>query len=204
MAGAHISTAQKTKALTLRAAGYTIVTISDKTNVSVSSLKRLFKEHSVKKGELKQAVIDKATSELLNDVSTVEAIKREAASLLLDDLAMVKRLRAAMAGAIEVLEASDTAEALQVMRAVSAGAVALKSTSETLRKSLGLDKESEVSSDLPELVISILTEAEMGVIRNHARTLSMGFDDGIGGMLEKVEDDVIVEGMSEEPVMVST
>jgi AraC-like DNA-binding protein len=197
MAGTHITTAQKTKALTLRAAGYTIATISDKTNVSVSTLKRLFKEHLVKRGDLKKAVIDKATSELLNDCATVEAIKRETASLILDDLAMVKRLREAMASAMEVLEASDTSEALQVMRAVSAGAVALKSTSETLRKSLGLDKESDVSVDLPELVISVLTEAEMENIRNDARTLSVGFDDEAGGVLEHFEDEVIIEGIDE-------
>jgi len=193
----HITPAQKKQAVTLRAAGYTITAISDKTGISVSTLKRLFTEYSVKKGELKQAVIDKATSELINDASTVEAIKRETASLLLDDLAMVKRLRESMAGAMEVLEASDTTEALQVMRAVSAGAVALKSTSETLRKSLGLDKENEVSGDLPELVISVLTEAEMESIRSHAVTLSAGIDDGMGGMLEHVEDDVVVEGMDE-------
>jgi AraC-like DNA-binding protein len=193
----HITPKQKEQAITLRAAGYTLAVISDKAGMSISSLKRLFETYTIKRGELKQAVIDKATSELLNDASTVEIIKREAASLLLDDLAMVKRLRESMVGAMEVLEASDTAEALQVMRAVSAGAVALKSTSETLRKSLGLDKENEVSGDLPELVISVLTEAEIEGIRNHASTLSAGSDDGASDVLDQVEDDVIVEGINE-------
>ena len=203
MAGTHITPVQKQHALAMRAAGYTIVLIADKTRVSVSTLKRLFKTHTVKKGEIKQSVIDKATDELLHDATTVEIIKREAASLLLDDLAMAKRLREAMAEATEALEASDTAEALQVMRAVSAGAVALKSTSETLRKSLGLDKEDEVSGDLPELVISVLTEDEMSDIRIHASNLSSGIDNGAGGALEDVEDDVVVEGM-DEPEIISS
>jgi len=203
VAGAHITPAQKKHALAMRAAGYTIVLIADKTRVSVSTLKRLFKTHTVKKGEIKQSVIDKATDELLHDATTVEIIKREAASLLLDDLAMAKRLREAMAEATEALEASDTTEALQVMRAVSAGAVALKSTSETLRKSLGLDKEDEVSGDLPELVISVLTEDEMSDIRIHAANLSSGIDNAAGGALEDVEDDVVVEGM-DEPEAISS
>ncbi|NOQ93965.1 MAG: hypothetical protein GQ547_04925, partial [Methylophaga sp.] len=144
----HITPAQKKQALILRAAGYTITSISDQTNMSVSSVKRLFADHMVKKGELKQSVINKATDELLHDATAIEEIKREVASLIHDDLAQVKRLRMAMAEAIEVLEATDTTEALQVMRAVSAGAVALKSTSETLRKSLGMDRDDEVTGDL--------------------------------------------------------
>lgn len=168
----HITPMQKKSAVTMRAAGYTHTVISDKTGISVSSLKRLFKEHLVKKGELKQSVINKATDELLHDAQTVETIKREAASLLLDDLAMVKRLRVAMAAAAESLECTDTAGALQVMRAVSAGAVALKSTSETLRKSLGLDTEAEGGGELPELTINVLTQDEIVTIKNKARQLS--------------------------------
>jgi len=171
MSGMHITPTQKKSAVTMRAAGYTHTVISDKTGVSVSSLKRLFKEHSVKKGELKRSAIDKATSELLQDAAMIETIKREAASLLLDDLALVKRLRLAMADAADQLAASGSAEALQVMRAVSAGAVALKSTSETLRKSLGLDKDSEAGSDFPELTINVLTESELETIRDKASNM---------------------------------
>jgi lambda repressor-like predicted transcriptional regulator len=199
----HITPPQKIQALTLRSAGYTITAISDKTNISVSTLKRLFKTHSVKKGELKKKVISKATDELIHDASTIEVLKREASSLIHDDLAIVRRLRAAMAEAIEVLEATDTTEALQVMRAVSAGAVALKSTSETLRKTLGMDKDDDATGDLPELVISVLTEDEMQDIRNHAASMSAGLDNGMGDFLsESIEDDVVIEGM-DEPVVVS-
>lgn len=196
----HITPTQKKKALTLRAAGYTITSISDKTNISVSTLKRLYKEHSVKKGELKQSVISKATDELLRDASTVEAIKLEVASLIHDDLAQVKRLRTAMAEATEVLEATDTTEALQVMRAVSAGAVALKSTSETLRKSLGMDKDDEVSGELPEIVISVMTEEEMENIRIQSTNLSAGIGHDTGGVLDSEDNDIITEGMDDPEV----
>lgn len=176
----------------------TTALIADKTGVSVATLKRLFKTYKVTKGELKQSVIDKATSELLNDAATIASIKREATLLLQDDLAQVKRLREAMALATESLECTDPAGALQVMRAVSAGAVALKSTSETLRKSLDLDKEDDVTGDLPELIINVLTNDEIADIRNHSLTLSAGIDDGLGSILpEDFDDDVVVEGMEE-------
>ena len=198
----HITPMQKKSAVTMRAAGYTLTVISDKTGISVPSLKRLFKEHMIKKGELKQSVIDKAVDELLNDAQIIELIRREANFLLRDDIAMVRRLRAAMAEATEVLEATDTAEALQVMRAVSAGAVALKSTSETLRKSLGMDKDDDIGGDLPELIISVLTEDEMQGIRNHSAKLSAGLDDGIGSVLpENFESEIVTEGLDELEVI---
>jgi|GEM_PF-2779640 len=198
----HITPAQKKKALTLRAAGYTITAISDKTGISVSTLKRLFSEYSVEKGGLKQSVVSKAIDELLHETSAIEEIKREAAILISDDIAQVKRLREVMAMATEALEANNTSEALQVMRAVSAAAVALKSTSETLRKSLGLDKQDQDSGDLPELIISVLTEDEMEGIRVQTASFLIGMDDGTGNILEDIEDDVIVEGM-DEPETVS-
>lgn len=208
MAGKHITPKQKEQAIMLRAAGYTHTVIADKTNISVSALKRLFKAHTIKRGELKQSVIDKAKNELLNDANTIANIKQEAASLLLDDLAQTKRLRLAMAAATEYLEANNTTEALQVMRAVSAGAVALKSTSETLRKSLGLDKDDVTSDDLPELVIRVMTEDEMATIRSEAKMRAMGFDDGLGGLVHMDNDnddsndnDILIEDF--EPLEVS-
>jgi nucleoside diphosphate kinase len=177
----------KTEALTLRTAGYTHAYISDKTGISISSLKRLFKDHKVKKGELKKELIEKATQDLINDSSSVESIKREVAALIMDDVALVKRLRQAMGEAAEMLTATDTAEALQVMRAVSSGAVALKSTSETLRKSLGIDKEKEISDDLPELTITIMTDEEVEAVKEKARQRNLGVGDGLGGVLSEEE-----------------
>lgn len=190
----HITPTQKKQAITLRAAGWTITTISDKTDVSISTLKRLFKTHSVKRGELKQAVIKEATDQLLHDASNVEAIKVEASALLLDDIAMIKRLRTAMAEATENLHSTDTTEALQVMRAVSAGAVALKSSSETIRKTLGIDKSDDTLEELPELTVRVLTENEMADIRTKASNLSSGVDDGVGRGLTATGDEVVTEG----------
>lgn len=188
MAGKHITPKQKTKALTLRAAGYTLTSISDKTGISVSTLKRLFSEHRVDKGKLKQDIVNKARDALLHDANAVDTIKQEVATLTNDDIAQVKRLREAMAIATEQLTASNTAEALQVMRAVSAGAVDLKSTSETLRKTLGMDKEGDLDGELPELTINIMTNKEIEAIKEQSKARSAGLDAGLGDT-----DDTVIE-----------
>lgn len=188
MSGPHIKPNLKKTAVSMRAAGFTHAVISERTGISVSSLKRLFKAYSVEKGKLKQNVIDKATNELLHDAQTIENIKREAASLLLDDLELVKRLRLAMASATEKLEASDVTEALQVMRAVSSGAVALKSTSETLRKSLGLDRDDGLSDELPELKITIMTNDEIEEVKQSARANLSGLESELDSTFDDDND----------------
>lgn len=176
MSGARLAPEQQQAALALRAAGYSITVIAERTDASVSTLKRLFKRCGVKKGSVSEELVEKAKEELLQDAEAVEMVKREAAALLMDDLALSKRLRYAMAEAADKLVANDTTEALQVMRAVSSGAVALKSTSETLRKSLGIDKDDNVIEQLPELTISIMTGEEIEAVKDRARR-QLGGDD---------------------------
>lgn len=176
MSGSRLTPEKQQAALAMRAAGYSITAISERVNISVSTLKRLFKRLGIEKGSINQTLIDRATQELLDDAKIVDTIKREAASLLMDDLALSKRLRMALAEAADKLVATDVTEAVQVMRAVSSGAVALKSTSETLRKSLGLDKYDNVTEQLPELTISIMTGDEIEAIKDKARQ-RLGGDD---------------------------
>lgn len=195
MAGLHLTPAQKIEALTLRAAGYTITVISDKTNISISSLKRIFKDHGLLKGKLKKEAVQKATNALLHDANAIDSIKREVAALILDDVAMAKRLREAMAQATEKLSATNTAEALQVMRAISSGAVALKSTSETLRKSLGIDKNDDLTEDMPELTITIMTEDEIEAVKVRARARTLGLVDD-----NDFINDIVEYSEEEEPV----
>ncbi len=198
MPGKHLTPSQKTDALTLRAAGHTVTVISDRTGISVSTLKRLFNDYDVRKGKLKKDAVEEATNALLNDTNAIENIKREVSAFILDDLALAKRLRTAMAEAADKLVAADTTQAVQVMRAISSGAVALKSTSETVRKSLGIDKDNEIDDDLPELKIQIMTEGEIEAIKQRARERVVGVSDGLDGVLPDDNDVVAYEDMDVE------
>jgi hypothetical protein len=201
MPGKRHTPKQKQQAITLRAAGYTVPAISDITGVSISALNRLYSEYNVSKGKLSQEVIQKATDQLINDANAIETIKREAATLILDDLSIAKRLRAKIAETNDQLSATDTQEALQVMRALSAGAVALKSTSETLRKTLGLDKDNDVTEELPSLTVRDMTEAQMEEVRSKARAKLLGTDDGLDGTIDdndEYDDEVVEHGYDDE------
>jgi len=88
------------------------------------------------------------------------------------------------------------------MRAVSAGAVTLKSTSETLRKSLGLDKEDDIGDELPELVISVMTKQEKDIVTSKAGMRSIELDEGIVDSLPDAGNNIVVGDC--EPSEVST
>ncbi|MBT3060815.1 MAG: hypothetical protein AB2696_01655 [Candidatus Thiodiazotropha sp.] len=73
-------------------------------------------------------------------------------------------------------------------------------TGDALRQSLGISqREIHTSSgeDLPVLTIVDMATDEIVQIRNEAVARSMGLDDGIGGVLTDVDNDVITEGLDE-------
>jgi len=166
MSGKHLTTKQVTEAITLREAGFTLTSIAEKIGVSVSSLQRSFKKHSVKKASLRVKAVEKAREDLLSRVTSSESIKHEAAKLVCDDLAHSTLLREKAALTIESLNATDTAEAALSMRALVAYSTLLKNTSDTIRRGLGIDKSDmgESIEDLPDLTISEMTADDIEAI----------------------------------------
>jgi hypothetical protein len=167
MPGRTLTPDQIAQALTLRAAGYTVTAISDKLTVSVRSLHRVFQRHAVSKGAASTELVEAARAELLRAVTSNEAIKAEAARIVADDLAHARQLRQRMADAAEHLVATNLPEAALVMRGAAAFSTALKNTSDTLRRSLRIDKAMEhvQPEDLPELVVRMITPEEVADMR---------------------------------------
>lgn len=150
-----------TEILALREAGYTVLAISQKFNISVRTVNRHLANNSIKKGSLKLEVIEQARSELFKLVTSSPAIRAEAAKLISDDLAHSNHLRTIMLEASEFLNATTTQEAMHVMRAAAAYSTALKNTSDTIRHSLGSNKVDESPDEFPELVVRELTNVEI-------------------------------------------
>lgn len=153
-----------TEILALREAGYTVLAISQKFNLSVRTIQRHLAEHGVKKGTLKQEVIDKARDEMLDLVTSNTTIREAAAKLIADDIAHSNHIRGIMIAASEFLTPTSLTEAAIVMRAAAAYSTTLKNTSDTIRHSLGVEKIVDDVDDLPELVIRELTSQEIGQI----------------------------------------
>ena len=154
-------------ALMLREAGYTVLSISQKTGISVRSLQRHFAAYGTAKGSLTAEVLETARADLLKRVTSDDAIREEAARLINDDIAHALHLRSLMIDATEHLHANSLEEAALVMRAAAAYSTAIKNTSDMLRQSLRLERTLDHSgTDLPELIIRELTQEDIITIRN--------------------------------------
>lgn len=122
-----------------------------------------------------QELIDAARAELLKRVTSDDTIREEAAKLINDDLAHAKHIRGLILNASERLTANTLQEAALVMRASAAYSTVIKNTSDTIRRTLRIERVVEESSnELPELVIRELSAQEIEEIRRgqftHERT----------------------------------
>lgn len=198
MSGKHITPKMKAKIATMRSAGYSLASIADKCDVSISTVKRHIK--ATPKGGTTQKMLDEARQELISTL-TDDEVKVQMASALVDEINISQRIRANIFETLEIIESTpptDIREAAQTMRALSSASTSLKLTGDTLRAGLGITQRGlhENSTDnLPELVINNLTEEEMEKIREKSESLAAGIDDGMGGILD--ENDVVEEGFDE-------
>lgn len=170
----EVTPKEVTEILVLREAGYTVLAISQKLNISTRTVDRHLSEHGAKKGSLKKEVIDKAKSDLFESVTSNPSIQLEAAKLIIDDIAHSQHLRSIMMEATEHLKATTLADAALVMRALAAASTALKNTSDTIRHSIGADKVVNDVGEMPALEIVELTNEQLEQIAN--RDLAADYD----------------------------
>lgn len=157
---------QISKAIAMREAGYTVLSISQELGISVRTLNRHFAEYGAKKGAVKNILLDAARDDLMKRVLSDDAIREEAARLINDDLAHARHLRSLLADASEQLVASSLKDAVLVMRAAAAYSTAIKNTSDVLRHSLRIERSlDDTGKELPELVISELSDDEVEELR---------------------------------------
>ena len=153
----------------MREAGYTALSIAEALGMSTRTLHRLFATHCVKRGAVMQELLDAARAELINRVTSDETIREEVARLINDDLAHSRHLREILVNASEQLKATNLTEAVLVMRAAAAYSTALKNTADILRQTLRVDRPSvDPEGDLPELVITELTQQQVEELRERA------------------------------------
>lgn len=150
-----------TEILALREAGYTVLAISQKLNLSDRTVHRHLATYGAKKGSLKEELIEQARNDLLKLVTSNPDILAEAAKQIVDDIAHSNHLRAILLEASAHLKATTLPEAVLVMRAAAAYSTAFKNTSDTIRHSLGADKIVDEASELPELIIKELSNEQI-------------------------------------------
>lgn len=166
MSKTHASPDEIGEALALREAGYTVLAISQRLGISVRTLQRHFTAAGTRKGAVKAEVLRRAKDELLARVTSDHAIKEEAARLVADDLAHTIHLREVILAASEQMKADSLRDAVQVMRAAAAYSTAIKNTSDIIRRSLRLEDRDDAADELPELVVTELSHAEIVQLRS--------------------------------------
>lgn len=162
MPGKSPTPEQIIEAVTLRAAGHTIASISDRTGISVRTLSRIFERHTAKKGEINAELVEAAKRDLIETVTSNDRIKEETARLVADDLAHARLLRRRMADATDMLVATDLEEAALLMRAAAAYSTALKNTSELFRHTIRIERvlDAEEVENLPELIVVQISDED--------------------------------------------
>lgn len=153
------------EALVLREAGFTALAISQRLGISIRTLQRHFAAAGTRKGAAKAEVLQRAKDELMARITSDEAIKEEAARLVADDLAHSLHLREVILAASEQMKATNLEEAALVMRAAAAYSTTIKNTSDIIRRSLRLEHRDDAGDELPELVVTELTQAEVEHMR---------------------------------------
>lgn len=165
MAKTHVTPDEIGEALALREAGYTVLAISQRLGISIRTLQRHFAAAGTRKGAAKVEVLERAKNELMARITSDQAIKEEAARLVADDLAHSLHLRELILAASEQMKANSLPDAVQVMRAAAAYSTAIKNTSDIIRRSLRVEQRDDAGDELPELVVSELTQAEVEQLR---------------------------------------
>ncbi|WP_305909594.1 hypothetical protein Q9L42_004635 [Methylomarinum sp. Ch1-1] len=157
----------------MRDAGYSLASIADKTGISIATLARHFKRHGVSKGSLTDESVELARQQLLSDAGFIDSLKAQIAASIVDDLAHVRQLRTASAILLEEMLNDKNLPPHYKTRGVAALSTSLRLTQEAARKALRVDELEPEPSELPELIVSELTAAEIEEMRKEQQSDSV-------------------------------
>lgn len=147
----------------MRAAGYTVPLIAERTGVSTSTVKRTLRRHQQAAGaESDLDLVELAREDLWAQFSTDEALRGLYDTLLADTLHHIETSREAASEALRHLKATDTRDAALIFRALTAHATTLKAHVDTIRV---LAPRPELADELPTLQITVINPEEVEEMR---------------------------------------
>lgn len=186
MPGKHATPDQGAQAVILREAGYSLPTIAQRLDISLSTVQRLLKKHKAVAGATTQALIEKARDEMLNSALSMDSVQRTAAALVLEDLALSQQIRQKLFSALDLLEPDSPI----AFRSLAASATTLKLTQDVGRRALPLDKleQAQEVEELPELQIRIMTELDVEEMRAHQRREEAEMRGDMEGVNDELEN----------------
>lgn len=185
MPGIKATPDQAAQAVILREAGFTLPAIANELNISISTTQRLLKKHHAVAGVSTQQLIEKAREGMLSAAFALDSVQQQAASLILDDLALSNQIRLKLAAALDVLDVADPI----AFRALAASATTLKLTQDVGRRAMPLEKvnQSMEIDELPELRIHIMTDQDVAEMRAQQRLEEAEINGNAEGVADEIE-----------------
>lgn len=154
---------QAAKIVAMRAAGYTVPLIAERTGVSTSTVKRTLRRHQQAAGkEPDLDLVEHARADLRAQFSSDEALRGLYDTLLADTLHHIEVAREVASEALAQLKATETRDAALVFRALTAHATTLKAHADTIRV---LAPRPELADELPTLLVTVVTPEEIEAMR---------------------------------------
>ncbi|WP_031431687.1 helix-turn-helix domain-containing protein [Methylomicrobium agile] len=151
------------RAITLRAAGWTLSAIVTETGISASTLQRYFRTHGIERGTISTEAVEQAKQRLLSDAGFIDDLKHQIAASIIDDLSLVRQLRETLALSLEELAADPTTPATLKARSLAALSTSLKITQDVSRRALRIDNNDSLNGiqEPTRLIIEKMTDEEM-------------------------------------------
>jgi AraC-like DNA-binding protein len=162
-----IDPAKLKHAVTLRASGYSLAAIAEKTGISSATLFRQLKASGVTKGTLKVLTVSQASNQLLEDAGFINELKQTIASSIVDELTINRRIREAITLSVEELLTETDATASIKLRALASASTALSVSQSIARKALNLEKIDPFTNPdtLPQLTIWKMSDEQVVAMR---------------------------------------
>jgi AraC-like DNA-binding protein len=190
MTGRVKNSDQLKQALMLRAAGYSLASISERTGISSSTLSRHFTKHKASKGGLTDEAVNEARRQLLDDAGFIGDIKSKIAASVADDISHVRAIREAISITLEETMAAKELPPHYRARSIAALATSIGLTQTAIRKALSVDSQPVDQDDLPTLFISELCQDEIDGLRHEQKMINeeLGIiDDDSAGIVVETE-----------------
>ncbi len=163
----RISPAIKAQVIAYLEAGFSKAATSRQAGVSLSTVKRIADDPSVKPGK-HHAELVTAASESLHSALSSDFAKKQLASLVVDDLAIAASLREEIATLLEQAKSmtpTNLKESGAKARVLSSAATAHKLSTDNLRAILSIAAPSVEVEELPELVVTEMLPDQIAEIR---------------------------------------
>jgi hypothetical protein len=177
MPGKHTTISQVKQVLALRSLGATRGVISIETGVSISTVSRICKRFSGRKGSVTSELIEESRQKLVESLSSDKELQAQAARLVADDLVLGQVIREKIMEGMIRLDMSEPDEVAAHLRALNSASSALLTVQKVGRVATGADELSSSHEELPVLSINVMSEADVEETKEKLRRQANGEDE---------------------------